>query len=48
VPFGDSHGYGTLCFNKIVAPRGYNSAGLAGCKLQELFHRICMSIVSNL
>jgi hypothetical protein len=42
VPFGDSHGYGTLCYDRTVAPRGCNNAGLVGCKLQELFHKICM------
>ncbi len=30
MPSGDSHGYGTSCSNRTIAPRGCNSAGLAG------------------
>jgi hypothetical protein len=37
VPFENSHGYGTSCFDRTIAPRGCNNAGLVGCKLQELF-----------
>jgi hypothetical protein len=48
VPSRDSHGYGALCFDKTIAPRGCNNAGLAGCKLEELFHNFFMSIVNNL
>jgi hypothetical protein len=40
VSFEYSHGYGTSCSNKTLAPRGCNHVGLAGCKLHELFHRI--------
>jgi hypothetical protein len=48
VPPKDSHGYRTLCSNKTVAPRGCNNAALVGCKLHELFHKICVSTMSNL
>ncbi len=48
MPFEHSHGYGTLCSNRTIAPMVYNSARLVGCKLQELFHRNCMFIMNNL
>ncbi len=48
VPSGDSHRNGALYSNRTIAPRGYNTVGLVGCKLQGLFHKICMSIVSSL
>jgi hypothetical protein len=48
VPSEDLHGYGASCSDRIVAPRGCNSAGLAGCKLEELLHRIQMFTMNNL
>ncbi len=48
VPSRNLHGYGALCSDRIVTPKGYNNAGLERCKLHELFHIICMFTMSNL
>jgi len=45
---GDTYRNEVSYSDRAVAPRGDSNAALAGCKLQELFHRICMSTVSNL
>jgi hypothetical protein len=43
MPSGDLHGYGALCSNRIVSPRGCNSAKLIRCKLQNCFTKfVCL------